>query len=446
MESRHFDKQRPPDGMLYWRFLGWSNIIVVGNASWREHAKPIRNAISRSVSMYIPQFVALSQKLVGILCDADSKARDSSYDCAEGVYRVCWSDFARRFSLDAIGTTALGYDFDALGHPDSPFVAQYHRLMHDIANPLYVFLPGLEKMLPRKRVVRDIDELVDAFMGILRKKEMTPGNDIISYILEDPDMTTQERKDNMVVMFVAGHVSCLNSTEPVIHIDHSHSQDTTAGSLSVLVYCFAKYPECQRRAREEVFRALSDDTELNTENLSRLPYLQACIREGLRFHCPATTTMPRVAQVPVDVCGHTIPPDTPVVLNMYGVHHNPSVWRDSDTFDPERFLRRSDSAVEDASEATEEATEFEDDLENGWLPFGVGPRSCPARAFSLLEQKTLLAVLLREFEWSLPENSAHSDHIRVAFSVFSLNLPHNLDIIFTRLGKECTTMVEDFNN
>lgn len=173
---------------------------------------------------------------------------------------------------------------------------------------------------------------------------------------------------------------------------------------------------------------------------------KACICEGLRFHCPATTTMPRVAQVPVDVCGQTIPPDTPVVLNMYGVHHNPSVWRDSDTFDPERFLRRSDSAVEDASEATEEATEFEDDLENGWLPFGVGPRSCPARAFSLLEQKTLLAVLLREFEWSLPENFAHSDHIRVAFSVFSLNLPHNLDIIFTKLGKECTTMVEDFNN
>lgn len=98
---------------------------------------------------------------------------------------------AHRFSLDAIGTTALGYDFDALGHPDSTFVAQYHRVMREIANPLYVFLPGLEKVLPRRRVMRDIDESVDAFLGILRKKEVNPGDDIISYILEDPGMTAQ---------------------------------------------------------------------------------------------------------------------------------------------------------------------------------------------------------------------------------------------------------------
>lgn len=95
MESRHFDKQLPPEGMLFWRFLGSSNIIVAGNASWRERAKPIRNALARSVGTYIPQFGAASQKLVGILGDADSEERNSSAGVSRLLERLCAPIFAR---------------------------------------------------------------------------------------------------------------------------------------------------------------------------------------------------------------------------------------------------------------------------------------------------------------------------------------------------------------
>ena len=147
----------------------------------------------------------------------------------------------------------------------------------------------------------------------------------------------------------------------------------------------------------------------------------------MRYHNPSTTTMPRISRVPVEVSGYIIPPKTPVMLNMYGVHHNPRVWTNPELFDPERFLQQ------DLSLSSADKHDSDDEMENGWLPFGLGPRLCPARAFSLLEQKTLLVMLLRSFEWRLPEDSIHKDHLQVAFSVFALNLPHDLDLIFSRI-------------
>ena len=202
MENRSFDKQPPPKDMLFWRFIGQSNIIVVDDARWKEFARPIRNSLARSAGTCMPQFVKLTRELIDILLASFISDNDSESS------RVCWSSFAHRFSLDAIGTTALGYNFNALACPDSTFVSQYHRVMRDIAHPLYVFLPVLERLLPRRRVIRDIDELVEKFLEILKMKETERGEDIISYMSEDSSMTPREKRDNMVTLFMAGHVCC----------------------------------------------------------------------------------------------------------------------------------------------------------------------------------------------------------------------------------------------
>ena len=202
MENRSFDKQPPPKDMLFWRFIGQSNIIVVDDARWKEFARPIRNSLARSAGTCIPQFVKLTRELIDILL----ASFDSSSDPDSKSSRVCWSSLAHRFSLDAIGTTALGYNFNALACPNSTFVSQYHRVMRDIAHPLYVFLPILERLFPRRRVIRDIDELVEKFLEILRMKETEKGEDIISYMSEDPSMTPREKRDNIVTLFMAGHV------------------------------------------------------------------------------------------------------------------------------------------------------------------------------------------------------------------------------------------------
>ena len=50
----------------------------------------------------------------------------------------------------------------------------------------------------------------------------------------------------------------------------------------------------------------------------------------------------------------------------------------------------------------------------------------------MYEQRVLVAMLLREWEWRLPADSPHQDHILNGFSPFALSLPKDLYIDFKK--------------
>lgn len=401
MENRAFLKQPPPEHMLFWRFTGRTNIFFTEGETWRRHSRVVRSALTRSAP--IPHFVQLSEQLFSQLDLVPPMSSPYMDKGARAPRRVCWSDFTHRFSLDAIGVTVMGHDFAALSDPDSPFIMRYRSVMESCADPLYLFLPFLEALLPRKKVVAELDALVEEFRKLLVAKKSCPGENFISYMLEEPGMTDEEHRDNVITLFMAGH-------------------DTTAGALSTLVYCLAKHPEVQRRARQEVISVLGAE-QPTADSLLRLPYVLACIRESIRFNTPSTSTIPRIASEPLTLGGQIIPAGTPVILNMYGCLQNPGVWPDPEVFNPERFL---------GHDKENDGASVEEPAPAGWVPFGLGIRQCPARSFSMFEQRTLIAMLLREYEWTLPADSKHSDGLQNAFSAFALNLPEDLDIIFTR--------------
>lgn len=82
------------------------------------------------------------------------------------------------------------------------------------------------------------------------------------------------------------------------------------------------------------------------DEIQKLPFLQACIKEGLRLHPPVTALRERV--VPPagdDICTFQLPPDVNVGLNTKGLLRNASVFgEDSDVFRPERWLNEDDPA------------------------------------------------------------------------------------------------------
>lgn len=61
----------------------------------------------------------------------------------------------------------------------------------------YIVFPKLEKWLPRHKVIQNIDNLVAKFQGILEHKKENKGNDMLTYMLEEPGMTDEEYRDNM---------------------------------------------------------------------------------------------------------------------------------------------------------------------------------------------------------------------------------------------------------
>lgn len=380
MENRSFKKQPPREETLLWHFTGRQNIFFSEGEQWKHHSRIFRTALQRTTP--VGHFVALSRKLVSIIGDGG---------------KVRWNDYTHRFTLDAVGKTTLGFDFEALDDPEGPFVRLYHDVMASVSQPAFIFVPSLERWISRNGVRRKVDALLERFEELLTRKKREPGNDVITYLYEDADMTRKEIRDNVVVMFMAGH-------------------ETTAGALSTLFYYMGRYPDVQQRARAEVLSVVQASEDLTLEHLGRMPFLSSVIREAMRLNNPSNITVPRVADVPVQIGSTLIPPGTPVTLNMYAVLHNERLWSNPYSFEPRRFLSQNA------------------DLDNDqhWMPFGHGPHQCPARNFSTMEQRTLAAIMLMEFEWEIPSDSIHLDGVRNVFSSFALNLPFDVDIIFRR--------------
>lgn len=127
---------------------------------------------------------------------------------------------------------------------------------------------------------------------------------------------------------------------------------------------------------------------------------------------PSNFTLPRQADRQKILGGYIIPPMTMMSFNMSSVHHRESTWTDHNTYNPDRFLAPEGSLVS----------------------FGLGHRQCPARNFAMWEIRTIMAMLIGNYRWTLPPDSIHLDQILNGFSFSTnLNIPMNLHIQFRRL-------------
>jgi cytochrome P450 len=70
--------------------------------------------------------------------------------------------------------------------------------------------------------------------------------------------------------------------------------ETTATLLSGLTYYLLKNPEKMARLVKEVRTAFTSLDDMHINELSKLPYLHACIEEGLRVYPPVPGILPRI--------------------------------------------------------------------------------------------------------------------------------------------------------
>jgi cytochrome P450 len=238
--------------------------------------------------------------------------------------------------------------------------------MNNIASPIRLILPFLDDWFPRHAVVQDVHALNARYGALLEAKKNDLGLDLLSYLLEDSTLSNEELISNFSILFSAGHVHSLfdifNQTFPLTR----YEQDTTSGALSTAVYHLAQHPEYQSTARDEVLAVLTGRNEPTFSDLSRLPFLNACIKEALRINSPISLLPARMTTEHVILGKYSIPAGVSLVPNVCAVHYAEKDWTVPERFDPYRFIDGKMRAVAN-------------------IPFGTGPRQCVARQFSLYE-------------------------------------------------------------
>ncbi|CAG9939596.1 unnamed protein product [Clonostachys rosea f. rosea IK726] len=178
--------------------------------------------------------------------------------------------------------------------------------------------------------------------------------------------------------------------------------DTTAISLSAVLYYLLKNPHCLFRLREEIdgLAVQSDPSKFPTfKESQQMPYLQAVIKEALRLH-PATG-LPLERVVPeggATISGRFFPEGTIVGINTWVAHRNTHVFgEDAEQFCPERWL------IDDNDKLSI--------MNRYYLPFGLGSRTCIGRHVSMLEMSKLIPRLVRDWDFQL-DTSLHSKEWR----------------------------------
>lgn len=168
--------------------------------------------------------------------------------------------------------------------------------------------------------------------------------------------------------------------------------DTTATALRGIFLYLTTAPTAINKLRAELAEhnllpALpTDKTPPNTEivpndKLLTLPYLAACIKEGLRLHPPATGYLEKQAPVGGDTLpdGRRVPEGTGLAYNAWGIMRSRAVFGDdADLFRPERWL--------EVDPETERA------MTRSWeLGFSSGKWRCLGKDIALMEINKVVA-------------------------------------------------------
>ncbi|KAL5546446.1 hypothetical protein UlMin_006133 [Ulmus minor] len=170
--------------------------------------------------------------------------------------------------------------------------------------------------------------------------------------------------------------------------------DTTSVTIEWAMLEMLKNPKVMEKAQAEVRQVFGKIGNVDETRLYKLKYLKSIIKETLRLHPPAPLLLPRQARESCVINGFHIPAKTNVLVNGYVIGRDPKYWSDAESFKPERFLETSIDF---------KGTNFE------FIPFGAGRRICPGMTFAIAGIELLLAHLLFQFDWKLPQGINHEN-------------------------------------
>lgn len=170
--------------------------------------------------------------------------------------------------------------------------------------------------------------------------------------------------------------------------------DTTAAQLLTLVLAFAIHPEVQQRAREEIDRVCGTDRAPTWSDFQSLPYINAIIKEGMRWRPVAVTALPHRAREDDEYEGMFIPKGTTLFIPTWALHHTDSLYADSERFYPERYLGFEKLANDYAQSPDYEHRDH--------YNYGAGRRICPGMHLAERNMWRIAAKLLWAYEFAEP--------------------------------------------
>ena len=375
--------------------MGFNGVFSAEGDDWRRQRKMVAMALNTAhLKPFFPTLKTITARLL---------ARWERAAAAGATIDLCRD--LMRYTVDATTQLAFGIDVNTI-ETDGPVIQQKLDKVFPILNwrinaPFaywrYLRLP---KDRALDRALADIQVQVDGMIADVRRRMQAdpslyqaPSNFLEGIIAaqrsEGIEFSDADIFGNVCTLLLAG-------------------EDTTANTIAWAINYFIEYPQHFARARAEVDAVLEADAlPQDIEQTAQLPFIEAFYTETMRLK----PVVPLNAMEPLDdieMLGYRIPKGTIIMMLTRHIAVDDTRFGHGAQFDPDRWLKS------DAERGCPH------DI-SAFVPFGSGPRFCPGRNLALLEIRTALAMLCRNFDVTLA-NGAQPVEERLAFTMMPKNL------------------------
>lgn len=189
--------------------------------------------------------------------------------------------------------------------------------------------------------------------------------------------------------------------------------EATGAALSITTFYLLASPSKTLRLQEELASLQPSDPSdasalLTYPQLRGLPYLSACISEGLRLS-KESNRMPRIinSASTMHYNGLPIPAGTVVSMSLRDIHLDASIYDSPRAFMPERWL-------------LDRRLHAKGKLDRFFVPFGKGSRGCVGRKLAMVELYVAIGNLFRGVGFGMELWDTSEEDIRRTHDFFSL--------------------------
>jgi cytochrome P450 len=219
--------------------------------------------------------------------------------------------------------------------------------------------------------------------------------DLLSILLAERHMTSEQLRDELMTIFVAGH-------------------ETVANALTWTWYLLSQHPEVEVRMHTEIQEAL-EGKQPDFNDLVHLPYTRQVFAESMRLYPPGWV-IGRTALSDYEVGGYVVPAGTVVLISQYVMHRDPRYYPDPERFDPDRWT----------PEAIASRPKY------AYFPFGGGVRQCIGESMAWMEGVLLIATLAQD--WTPRPVDGHPIAIR---PLVTLRPRHGMKMTLQKRSPPC---------
>nr|XP_043637203.1 cytochrome P450 Tp4149-like [Erigeron canadensis] len=269
-------------------------------------------------------------------------------------------------------------------------------------------LSGIERKT--NEVAKEFDDLLEGVIDehIKRRETKVEGDDAAQDLV---DILLDVQKES-----AGGFVVHKDTIKAVILDVFAAGTDTTSTNIEWAVSELVKHPRVMKKLQQEVTEIANGKSMVTEDDLSKMKYLKAVIKETLRFHIPVPLLVQRETTQDVNIMGYDIPAGTPVVINAWAIAREPSVWEEPNEFKPERFLNNP--------------VDYRG-LHYEFIPFGAGRRGCPGIEFAIAVNELAIANLVYKYDLALPNGNGAEELDMTEMSGISVRKKSPLLVVAT---------------